>query len=800
MAYRANLGVGTPAPHACPHCPKSFARLCDLNKHAKSHSRPYKCNEPGCKYGTLGWPTAKELERHHNDKHSASPRIYHCLFPPCPYWSKRESNCKQHMEKAHDWVYVRSKSKGSRSAFQFRAIGEEYAPKDSGMAVDAHGGSGLSSSPQSLVPPPNADFILFDNDGADAVGEDDDHPYPGYGEAQGTESYLPWTSPMTRLRKNEQFIEMFSQTYHGAQDRMCSVGGTSDSEADAMFSSPVQHEVRGFPPADGHDRSYAGEIAVKVESPIMTVDATPPRKKYEPFEVSPGESNKATFPNPHGQSSSNTVQAGAGQAAPTPSKARLSSKSRDSGGEGSFRPKKRLRPSPPEDFTDTSMPDIFRHAHPHIYDRSRTERYSPCHTLHRDISTLVRHLSRPAHRLKVTDRAISSFDIENPVFRHPRVGVCRSCWRTFSDRQAFDAHISHPCERVSKGKREKWRVLYESFTPLVDPADHALSGVDSSQHSEEQWQTFSEHLDTVDHEDEAPDHIRTPSTSVPSPMLFESAEFGPLDPGNRPFVPADEHHRLQQEHQALQQQHQQLERMTRALLVRQLVQETMRQTTATPDVKLPAVDSPKSNSSAIRLSDRESLCQHMNSRSTDVDVHAFVAEMENTHRSLSRMNSGLSTASQSTIHRVPPSPPPRSAGLPGEANGGGATQQGKHSLAHRAPLPSIPDSGYGTEHRRCSLFDLPTDAVQQAAERPLTPRSSREQPEDMKPTIDGLPWGDSPSQRMPRVNILSPHNSQQQPGFLMDHDMADYDDYSYNIFYQGDNIHRRSSPTGFTFD
>jgi hypothetical protein len=46
---------------------RSFSRLCDLNKHAKSHSRPYKCNDPTCKYNTLGWPTARELERHYND-------------------------------------------------------------------------------------------------------------------------------------------------------------------------------------------------------------------------------------------------------------------------------------------------------------------------------------------------------------------------------------------------------------------------------------------------------------------------------------------------------------------------------------------------------------------------------------------------------------------------------------------------------------------------------------------------------------------------------------------------------------
>jgi hypothetical protein len=52
------------------------------------------------------------MDRHHNDKHSAAPPLYECHFKPCPYRSKRESNCKQHMEKAHGWTYVRSKNNG----------------------------------------------------------------------------------------------------------------------------------------------------------------------------------------------------------------------------------------------------------------------------------------------------------------------------------------------------------------------------------------------------------------------------------------------------------------------------------------------------------------------------------------------------------------------------------------------------------------------------------------------------------------------------------------------------------------
>ena len=102
------------APKRCrePGCDKEFKRPCDLTKHEKTHSRPWKCPEVSCKYHQYGWPTEKEMDRHHNDKHSDAPPMYECHFKPCAYRSKRESNCKQHMEKAHGWEYVRSKNNG----------------------------------------------------------------------------------------------------------------------------------------------------------------------------------------------------------------------------------------------------------------------------------------------------------------------------------------------------------------------------------------------------------------------------------------------------------------------------------------------------------------------------------------------------------------------------------------------------------------------------------------------------------------------------------------------------------------
>lgn len=123
MARRkASATAAELAPKRCTHsgCNKEFKRACDLTKHEKTHSRPWKCSDATCRYHEYGWPTEKELERHRNDKHSANPKLYKCLFPPCAYSSKRESNCKQHMEKSHNWVYVRSKNNGKNRDQQAR--------------------------------------------------------------------------------------------------------------------------------------------------------------------------------------------------------------------------------------------------------------------------------------------------------------------------------------------------------------------------------------------------------------------------------------------------------------------------------------------------------------------------------------------------------------------------------------------------------------------------------------------------------------------------------------------------------
>lgn len=164
----------------CSECEKEFKRPCDLTKHEKTHSRPWKCNEPSCKYSQYGWPTEKERDRHVNDKHSMAPNMYKCQYHPCPYESKRESNCKQHMEKAHGWAYVRSKNNGKSgkkatkvgktpstphittpSSYIFEASGSEFGGDSTSpymshysVAPSANGSPGNGSSHSSNLESP----------------------------------------------------------------------------------------------------------------------------------------------------------------------------------------------------------------------------------------------------------------------------------------------------------------------------------------------------------------------------------------------------------------------------------------------------------------------------------------------------------------------------------------------------------------------------------------------------------------------------------------------------------------------
>ncbi|KAF7544746.1 hypothetical protein G7Z17_g9702 [Cylindrodendrum hubeiense] len=154
------------APKKCREagCNKEFKRPCDLTKHEKTHSRPWKCPIPTCKYHNYGWPTEKEMDRHINDKHSDAPAMYECLYKPCPYKSKRESNCKQHMEKAHGWTYVRTKTNGKKLPGQASSTTQQTPPLGNVSTPSTTPAYSVPTPPQENSPTFIGDFPLYPTD------------------------------------------------------------------------------------------------------------------------------------------------------------------------------------------------------------------------------------------------------------------------------------------------------------------------------------------------------------------------------------------------------------------------------------------------------------------------------------------------------------------------------------------------------------------------------------------------------------------------------------------------------------
>ena len=136
-------------------CDKVFTRKCDLAKHEKTHSRPFKCPEPTCKYHDQGLPTEKERDRHINDKHSKNPHFYHCQF--CPFKTKRDSNCKQHMEKKHNWQYDRVKGVGKGKAVGTPSATPQLTPQTESASTPIsldYSSVQDSTAPNSAMPTP----------------------------------------------------------------------------------------------------------------------------------------------------------------------------------------------------------------------------------------------------------------------------------------------------------------------------------------------------------------------------------------------------------------------------------------------------------------------------------------------------------------------------------------------------------------------------------------------------------------------------------------------------------------------
>ncbi|ROV88613.1 hypothetical protein VSDG_09124 [Cytospora chrysosperma] len=486
-------GEGLEGPHLCQQCGKSFARTCDLNKHLKAHIRPFKCPVQECRYHVFGWPTEKELDRHYNDKHSTEPRVFSCPWQNCGYTSKRESNCKQHMEKTHGWTYVRSRN-GNKEDDPSKKLGNDsdlsHLATYSRSNLTIRTVPGLALSPSPLEPCLSASY-----DSPTSGSLSSAVPY-------GADVYIPWASPVTRPRNNEDFMGDFTQVY-GADTQVVSCD-------DEWLKIPVDPRLYNAAPLDNHtlEESAApratperGEllkipptIVTPKTSPVMNTQVLTPLSEPSPVFIqqpsfdgqgAAAQDSEADFgkgaPGTWGLRSGNT-----GRQVPYGKRQVRVSKEPDDDSEGDDEPPRKRSKAPgghDDDLGDRKMPCPFRVANPHIYEVTHDQKYYSCHTEHANISTVVRHLGRPAHNLDVDNarQSISSFNIADNEHGHPRAGLCKKCWRAFSDAEAFENHVVQAkCENVSRSKREKFDILLNTFC-RIGPSRRRHSADDDSE-------------------------------------------------------------------------------------------------------------------------------------------------------------------------------------------------------------------------------------------------------------------------------------------------------------------------------
>ncbi|TPX11181.1 uncharacterized protein E0L32_000999 [Thyridium curvatum] len=481
--------------YPCPACGKQFPRKCDLNKHFKTHSRRFKCEYPTCTYSEQGFPTQKELERHINDKHNPNRKVFACPYQSCPYKSPRESNLKAHMEKAHNYHYIRTRSRRSyRCPFEgcSACMNEEDTRQRHGQHAQVQSAMTSPMYPRYT----RGDFILYpemQNPNMLAYSQ----PQAGVLGQGGTQqppatpdSYLPWTSPATRLQNVENNIQRVDDTIrpeqqHGVlmspfpldpqlfQAPMASTPvtptytPTATEQPSTIFAAPAYARVAASRPMP------AMPVKVPWTGSLDHMEA----KGQIDMAARPAQPSKPAYYPGAAEAQQGPAQ-GYEQLAASPEQPALKLEESDndeSSHDEDEPPQKKPKASHGDEADDDKVPCPFREHDPVHFSRDNNEKFSPCHSKHESIASLVRHLKRPAHRLRSDRKYISSFDVDDDGQRYPRAGLCKRCWKPFTDGQLFDEHLGQTCTKSSRGKREKYNLLRDTFvTGAARPVSNSL--------------------------------------------------------------------------------------------------------------------------------------------------------------------------------------------------------------------------------------------------------------------------------------------------------------------------------------
>ena len=76
-----------------PRCPRHYRRRCDVNKHCKTHTKPFACSTCGQKSSSK-----RDKERHELSHRSEHPK---CPHPSCSNTTSRKDNMRDHIKRKH---------------------------------------------------------------------------------------------------------------------------------------------------------------------------------------------------------------------------------------------------------------------------------------------------------------------------------------------------------------------------------------------------------------------------------------------------------------------------------------------------------------------------------------------------------------------------------------------------------------------------------------------------------------------------------------------------------------------------
>jgi len=89
----------TTEKYGCEQCPRTFSKRHQLNRHLRTHTKPFKCDQPGC---SASFAEKRGRDRHTKSRHDSfatDKDIVKCRF--CKYTSTRPDAVQRHLRKKH---------------------------------------------------------------------------------------------------------------------------------------------------------------------------------------------------------------------------------------------------------------------------------------------------------------------------------------------------------------------------------------------------------------------------------------------------------------------------------------------------------------------------------------------------------------------------------------------------------------------------------------------------------------------------------------------------------------------------